>query len=209
MTMKRRDFNKMLGAAAVAQTFLAKEVLGATNWSLEANVAECCCCEIPCPCNFGLPTSKRCDGNRLIEIYKGHVGDIDLAGVRFLVTFEMGKWSRIYVDETLNDNQMKAFDTILPLAFGGFSKQALSIERVPLTVSRTEKLIKFFTPASVVEMIPLPGMDGGLIKVEGLPNNAFYDYVQYQSVVHTHNGPDREWSHTKTNGFTSRMIASG
>ncbi|MBT5073663.1 MAG: DUF1326 domain-containing protein [Kordiimonadaceae bacterium] len=209
MTMKRRDFNKMIGAVAISQTFLSAEAQTVSNWSLEANVAECCSCEIPCPCNFGLGTKMRCDGNRLIEIYKGHVGDVDLKGVRFLVTFEMGVWTRIYVDETMSDDQMQAFDLILPLGFSGFKNQSLSIEKVPLSVTRQNGLIKYSAPASEVEMKPLKGMDGGQITVDGLPNNAFFDYVQYQSVVHTHEGPDQKWSHSGTNGFTSRMMASG
>jgi hypothetical protein len=80
---------------------------------------------------------------------------------------------------------------------------------VPLKVDRQENLIKFSTPVSNVEMKTLKGMDGGLITVNGLPNNAFYDYVQYVSVIHTHQGPEHQWSHTGTNGFTSKMLASG
>ena len=103
MTMRRREFNKILGAAAVAPVWVTP-VAGATpDWSLAANIAECCSCAIPCPCNFGRPTSLRCDGNRLVEIYEGHIEGVKLAGIRFLVTFEMGKWSRIYIDESLDD----------------------------------------------------------------------------------------------------------
>lgn len=71
--MKRRDFNRVLGAVAVAPAILgnARSAEAAPVWSLAANVAECCSCEIPCPCNFGRPTDLRCDGNRLIEITKG------------------------------------------------------------------------------------------------------------------------------------------
>ena len=209
MAIKRRDFNKMIGAVALAQTFLTQKVHADTAWSLEANVAECCSCEIPCPCNFGLATKMQCDGNRLIEIYKGHFGDVDLAGVRFLVTFEMGVWSRIYVDDAMSESQKEAFKLIFPLGFAWFAKQARSIETVPLKVDRQENLIKFSTPVSNVEMKTLKGMDGGLITVNGLPNNAFYDYVQYVSVIHTHQGPEHQWSHTGTNGFTSKMLASG
>ena len=210
MTIKRRDFNKMLGAAAIIPTLLGQKAHAETMWSLEANVAECCSCEIPCPCNFGLATKMRCDGNRLIEIYKGNAGDNDLMGIRFLVTFEMGVWSRIYVDESMTESQMDAFKTIFPLAFSGFSNQARSIETVPISVKRQDDLvIKYATPASEVEMKPVRGINGGLITVDGLPNNAFYDYVQYSSIVHTHNGPEHKWSHTGTNGFTSRMVASG
>ncbi|MBT5220206.1 MAG: DUF1326 domain-containing protein [Woeseia sp.] len=203
--MKRRDFNFVLGAAAVAPSVLA----AAPTWSLEANVAECCSCEIPCPCNFGRATKLRCDGNRLIEIEKGWLGDADLAGIRFLVTFEMGKWSRIYINESLDDAQMESLEGLLPLAFGWFMRQAQTIERVPLSVERTADLITISTPASQVEMKPLVGLDGGQITVSGLPSNVFHNYVQYESVRHIHRGPGREWSHSGTNGFTSRMMANG
>jgi len=203
--MKRRDFNFVLGAAAVAPSVLA----AAPAWSLAANIAECCSCEIPCPCNFGRATKLRCDGNRLIEIEKGQLGDADLAGIRFLVTFEMGKWSRIYIDDSLDDTQMESLENLLPLAFGGFVRQAQTVERVPLSVDRTADLITISTPESHVEMKPLVGLDGGQITVSGLPSNVFHNYVQYESVKHVHKGPGREWSHSGTNGFTSRMIANG
>jgi len=209
--MKRRDFNSALSAIAVAPVILgnAGTAAAAPVWTLAANVAECCSCEIPCPCNFGRPTDLRCDGNRLIEIVEGQVDGADLAGISFLVTFEMGKWSKIYIDERLNSAQTEAFNAIMPLAFGWFLRQSRSIERVPLAVERTDDLVAFSTPASTVEMKPLAGLDGGRIKVSGLPSNVFHDYVQYESVKHTHMGQDREWSYSGTNGFTSRMIASG
>ena len=206
--MKRREFNQMLGTAAIASALPAGKAGAASAWTFEANIAECCSCPIPCPCNFGRLTSERCDGNRLIEIYQGNVDGADLAGARFLSTFEMGKWNRLYIDDSLSDQQREALDALLPLAFSGFVRGARSIERVPMTVVRSDELIKFSTPASEVEMKPLPGLDGGLITISGLPSNVYYDYVQYESVRHVHKGPDREWSHTGTNGFISRMVAS-
>ena len=209
--MKRRDFNTVLGAVAVAPVILGtgRDADAASEWSLVANIAECCSCEIPCPCNFGRPTKLRCDGNRLIEITKGQVDGADLVGIRFVATFEMGKWTRIYADERMNDAQTKAFDAIMPLAFGGFLRLSRSVERVSLNVTRTDELIAFFIPASEVEMKPLVGLDGSRITISGLPSNVFHDYVQYESVKHTHKGQGREWSHSGTNGFTSRMVASG
>lgn len=208
--MNRRDFNRIIGAAAIAPAGLAAAGRAeAATWSLEANVAECCSCAIPCPCNFGKPTTARCDGNRLIEIYEGDLDGANLAGLRFLVTFEMGKWTRIYIDESLGDTQQETLDALLPLAFAGFVRGARSIERVPLTVNRSDELITFSAPDSQVGMKPLKGLDGAPIRISGLPSNAFHDYVQYESVRHVHDGPDDQWSHSGTNGFTSRMIASG
>jgi len=209
-TVNRREFSRVLSAAAIAPAGLtaAGAVNATPSWSLAANVAECCSCEIPCPCNFGRPTSLPCEGNRLIEIYEGNVDGLDLAHARFLVTFLMGKWTRIYIDDSLDDAQSEALEMVLPQAFGGFVRGARSIEHVPMTVERTSELITFSTPASSVEMKPLVGLDGGPISISGLPSNAFHDYVQWESVRHVHKGPDSEWSHSGTNGFTSRMIAS-
>ena len=172
MTIQRRELSKLLGLAALAPASLVRETQAASNWEFEANVAECCSCEIPCPCNFGRPTSSRCDGNRLIEITSGQLHGADLAGIRFLVTFEMREWTRIYIDDSLDREQLA-------------------------------------TPAAEVEMKPIVGLDGGAISISGLPSNVFHDYVQYESVRHVHKGPDRSWSHSGTNGFTSRMLASG
>ena len=205
--MKRREFNKAIVTSAVVSPFIS-QVKANPIWTFEANIAECCSCEIPCPCNFGRATKNRCNGSRLIEIYKGHIDNIDLVGTRFVVTFEMGKWSRIYVDNKLDEKKSNAFDSILPLAFSGFSKRAQSIEKTSLSVTKENNIIKFSTPESQVEMQPLSGMDGGLISVKGLPYNSFYDYIQYESIIHNHNGPNHEWSHQGTNGFTSRMITS-
>ena len=209
--MKRRDFNYVLGAAAIAPAILGgtREATAASAWSLAANIAECCSCEIPCPCNFGRPSELRCDGNRLIEIYEGQVDGTELAGIRFVATFEMGKWTRIYVDDSLDDAHMAAFESIMPLAFAGFLRLSRSVERVPLTVVRTSEFVKFSTPASEVEMKPLVGLDGSRITISGLPSNVFHDYVQYESIKHTHKGQGRDWSYAGTNGFTSRMVAGG
>ena len=208
--MNRRDLGLLLGMTTLAEAVTGKSALAqGSRWSLEANIAECCSCEIPCPCNFGRPTELRCDGNRLIEIYDGQVEGQSLAGIRFVVAFEMGKWTRLYVDEGLSSAQIDAFGAIMPLAFAGFRRLALSEERVPIAVGRGTDGLTFSTPASEVEMRPLVGLDGGPIRIEGLPSNAFFDYVQYESVRHIHRNAEREWSYAGTNGFVSRMIASG
>ncbi len=103
---------------------------------------------------------------------------------------------------------MIAFNTILPVAIAGFARISRSIEPVPVAVVRTRELIKFSTPASEVEMKPLVGMDGGPITVNGLSHNTFHVYIQSRSVKHVYKGTDRELSHSGTNGFVSRTLAS-
>ena len=45
-----------------------------------------------------------------------------LAGIGFVVTFEMGKWARVYLDESLDAARVEAFEQLFPLAFAGFAK---------------------------------------------------------------------------------------
>jgi len=206
--MDRREFNLTLGAAALGAALgtQAARAVGAPAWALEADIAECCSCAIPCPCNFGRPTKKMCEGNRLIQITQGQIDGADLAGIDFLVSFSMGKWTRIYVSDALADAQYAAFDRILPLAYPKFLEISRSIERVQLTVTREAGIIRFATPASRVEMTLVAGLDGVPIRITGLPSPVFHDYVQYESVVHEHVSEGARWSHSGTNGFTSRMI---
>lgn len=172
-------------------------------------MSECCSCDIPCSCNFGRPEAGTCHGTRLIQIREGRIGDDDLAGVQFVVTFHMGQWTRIYIDQALNGDQVDALDRLLPLAFAGFERAARNRERVPLTVESSEERFAFRVPESTIEMRLVPGLDGGPIRIENLPSPAYHDYVQYESVVHEHSSPDAEWSYSGTNGFRSVMRASG
>lgn len=213
--MLRREFNKLLGAVAAAPIVVpARDLLGQPDraprrrWELRADIAECCSCDIPCSCNFGRPESV-CHGTRLIRVREGQLDGSDLAGIAFVVTFFMGRWTRIYMDASMSSAQSAALDALLPVAFGGFDRIARLKERVRLTVEEGEGTLRFSVPESTVEMKLLPGLGGVPIRVSGLPNPAYHDYVQYESVVHAHNGPDLEWSHSGTNGFQSVMRVSG
>jgi len=209
--MKRREFSRLLAASA------AIPALGATTgvfsqdsrWSFEADIAECCSCAIPCPCNFGRPTARLCNGNRLIHIRKGHFEGQDLVDIRFLVTFVMGQWTRIYADEVMSRAQRETLGQLLPVAFAGFDALARSKTYVPMWASEGEGTFSFSVPESTVEMRLMPGLDGEPIVINGLPSNVFHNYVQYESLVHRHKSSDAEWSHSGTNGFRSQMIAQG
>lgn len=211
--MKRREFTgkllSSLAAVPVLSSISTLSLAAGERFSMVADVAECCSCEIPCPCNFGLPTELRCDGNRLIQIREGHFEGEDIAGINFLVTFLMGNWTRIHIDDTLTDAQFASFEKMFPVIFAGFDKLARSKQRVALNIVKTADSLRYSVPESSVEMILLPGLNGEPIVVNGLPNPAFYDYVQYQSVHHRHSSVDATWEYAGTNGFTSQMRVQG
>ncbi len=178
------------------------------NWHLVATVAESCSCTVSCPCNFGgEPTRNPCEGNRLIAIRSGHYEGTDLAGVSFLVTFHMRNWSKIYLSDKVSDQQGKAVEALLPIAFAGFHRGMLSFTKAPITMDITEKRVRFSGPESSVEMDVLSGFGGKPVKVLNLPSPVFQDYTQYKSVSHTHASDKATWSHSGTNGFTSTMEA--
>lgn len=208
--MPRRVMLAVSAAALLSTSSSSLTAQAAREWAVAADVAESCSCEVACPCNFGQPTTSQCDGNRLIAIERGHYGGVDLSGVNFLVTFEMGRWSKIYVDDRTSDERMAALEGLLPVAFGAFTRNMRTVERVPMSIARTEDTVRFSVPASTVEMQRMRGLDGQPITIDGLPSPAYRQYTQYQSTVHTHKSPDANWSHSRTNGFTSRMeVSSG
>ena len=181
----------------------------APSWQLSATVAESCSCVVACPCNFGgEPSRMPCEGNRIISIEKGRYGDVDLAGVQFLVTFNMRTWSKIYVSDKVSDRQMAAVESLLPLAFAGFQKGMLSFTKAPITMEVTDTRVRFSGPESSVEMELMRGFNGRSVKVLNLPSPAFQDYTQYKSVSHRHTSATHSFSHSGTNGFTSHMEAA-
>src|SRR5205823_725054 len=178
----------------------------AENWHITATVAESCSCTVSCPCNFGgEPNRNPCEGNRLIAIKSGHYGDVDLANVSFIVTFQMRGWSKIYVSDRVSDRQKDAVEALLPIAFAGFHRGMLSFAKAPITMEITDTRVTFSSPESSVDMEAMKGFDGRNVKIMNLPNAAYQDYTQFKSIAHKHSSADRSWSHTGTNGFTSTM----
>lgn len=199
---------RVLGAAATLALLVLTVPMRAQSpsWRLSATVAESCSCTISCPCNFGgRPNRNPCEGNRMISIDSGRYGDTDLAGVQFLVTFEMGSWSKIYVSDKVSAEQQKAVEALLPLAFAGFHKGMLSFSKVPITMEINDARVRFSTPESSVDMEVVRGYNGQAIKIVNLPGVALQNYTQFKSVSHTHTSATHNWKHSGTNGFVSKM----
>ena len=197
-----------LAVAIIALVATAPPRAAEPNWHLVATVAESCSCTISCPCNFGgeaEPQSVRgqppdCDQD-------GHYEGTDLAGVSFLVTFNMRNWSKIYLSDRVSEQQEKAVEALLPIAFAGFHRGMLSFTKAPITMDLTEKRVRFSGPESSVDMEVMTGFGGKPVQIKNLPNPAYQDYTQYKSVTHRHASDKATWSHTGTNGFTSTMEA--
>lgn len=187
----------------------------AQDWSIQADYTESCSCNPACPCLFGSPSTRGyCEGNNLIEIKKGHYKDVTLDGISVVTAFSLGKWLRLYVSENATEAQAKAvldllkLDRTFGMIYGGGSK-ILSREKAPVFVEKTSTTVKFSVPASVVEIEMMIGWEGNPIKIQNLPAPFMTDHTQYKSVTLTHKSQGKEFSHTGTNGLTSRIHASG
>jgi hypothetical protein len=193
-------------AGGVAVVAMPAAQQPAPDWHITATVAESCSCAVSCSCNFGgNPNRMPCEGNRLISITKGHYNDVDLAGVAFLVTFEMRNWSKVYVSDKVSARQNAAVEALLPIAFAGFRNGMLSLQKAPITMEITDTRVRFSGPESSVDMEVMKGLGGKPVKILNLPNPAYQDYTQFKSVSHQHSSQGHSWSHSGTNGFTSNM----
>jgi len=179
------------------------------DWHIAATLSEACSCTVSCPCNFGgKPSHDPCQGNRMVTITTGHVGSVDLAGVSFLIAWDLSSWSKVYVNDRVTDAQQKVLETtVLPAAWGQFRRGGVPVSKAPLTIERTEDRVRFSSPESSVEMTVMRGPGQRPVKILNLPNPYFQDYTQYRSVVHQHTDPDHSFSHSGTNGLTSTWEA--
>lgn len=187
-----------------------------TDWSVKADYAESCSCSPSCPCVFGSkPTLGYCDGTSMVEITTGQYGDVNLDGITVIGAFGTGKWVKFYVSDNATDQQVQAVEKLMPSMFPYHQKaEKLGISKAPLTVVRTETNLKYSAPDTNVEIERMKGHDGGPIKltnlpVEGFPGPAFLDLEQYKSVSLSHQGEDKKFSYSGTNGFVAKIDAHG
>lgn len=200
-------------ACAGASIWTASErsvASAAESWALRADVAESCSCDPACPCMFGSPmTNETCEGSRLYEIAKGHLGDVRLDGLKVIVAFRVGKWARYYVSEGATDEQLEAVAPLISRASPVFDVDVLGVERAPIRVERTEERVVFSGPASSVEIERMKGLHGRPIKMQDLPYPDLADYVQYESVENRYDAGGVSFEYSGTNGFTSVVDVRG
>jgi hypothetical protein len=201
----------MLTTALLACPLLAH----AEDWSLKGDWAESCCCQAACPCVFGsAPTKGHCEGSALFEIEEGHLGDIEVDGLSAVITYRIGEWLRVYVDQNASDEQAEAVATLMSqeTTFGGLFADAdlRSVEVADVTVEKSGDTIKFSVPEASVELEAMRGPNGEIVRVENLAIPWFANgYSQYIAKTTTYERGDDAFSYEGTNGATSRVEASG
>ena len=196
--------------------FAARSATTETGWALKGTWTDTCSCKVSCPCFFGSgPTEKFCEGSSLIEIEEGHYQGIELDGMAVVVSYRSGKWTRFYVADTATAEQADAIATMVPLAIPFLGRGAVeSVDVVPVSVERTEAMVKFSSPESAVHIEVVLGANGKPVNLENLPVKGLpfpdaSDHVQYKAVVSKHDSENHNFEWEGRNGFVSNLELEG
>ena len=187
-----------------------------TAWSIKADYTDSCSCKPTCPCFFGSPaTHGYCEGITLIEIERGHFGDVRLDGVKVLAIYRGGNWIKFHVNEEANKAQTEAAVKLLPTFEDFFAiDNVLEVKNVPISVERIDDRLKISTPNTIAEIEVMKGKNGKPIKIQNLPSPdfpapPFLDHTQYRSITLLHQGKYKQFEYSGTNGFTAKIDVIG
>jgi len=104
-----------------------------SSWLMEGEYLKTCNCDPGCPCDFNqAPTHGDCHGIAGMKVARGHYGDVDLAGAKWI---GLVKWpgrmdegdGHIQAILDCSDDQAKALGTIMSGAAGGTFFQILDM----------------------------------------------------------------------------------
>lgn len=187
--------------------------LNAQTWAIDADYAESCECNVPCPCILGRePSHRQCTGNSIVIIKKGHYDSVNVDGLKLYMTFELGNWTKVYVDQSATQAQIDALMKLLKqprtVAFF-FEGKVLSVEKVPVSVSNTDSTFTYSIPVSYTQIERLKGKDGNPVSLQNLKSNFLSNNVLYKSIKLEHTGDDKAFSFSDTHGLVSHFNASG
>jgi hypothetical protein len=190
------------------------EILHAQQtWAIDADYAESCECNVPCPCILGKdPSHRKCTGNSIVMIKKGHYDTVNVDGLKMYLTFELEDWTKVYVDESATQPQIDALMKLLnqrPAVSFFFIGKVLSVEKVPVSVKNTDTTFTYSVPASYTQIQYLKGKDGQPVSLQNLRSNFATNNILAESVKLEHTGDDKAFSFSGTHGMVSHFSASG
>jgi hypothetical protein len=110
-----------------------KQPAKSKTWAAEGTLLDACQCDVFCACEFnGKPTAGHCDDTSLVEITKGHFGDVNLDGKHFVIVAQsphgermvdaVGRlnFAKIYVDQGTSQESAQALAGLARKMLGTF-----------------------------------------------------------------------------------------
>lgn len=176
------------------------------KWSIKATYYESCSCNAPCPCPLGLPMiNSFCKLNSLLEIHEGKFNDIDLKGVKLVITGASGDWGEYSFSETTTDEQKSSVESILKIVNVYGFNTILTSKKAKIDFEKKEGSVTFSTSKVNVIMFMVKGKNGEPVVINNLSKKVFENYIPYFSHknIHLCSNTTYNFSFAKKAGFTS------
>ncbi len=207
---------KYLSFIAIIILFIQTDCINSNKdnpekWFLKATYHEACSCNAPCPCPFGLPmTNSYCKLNGLVLIHEGQYEDIDLSGLKAVLSGSVGSWGEYYFTETISDIQKDAFEKILKtINITHFDSIAHS-EKTKINYSKTKSEISYSTSKIDVKLNTIIGANNKPVEIKNLNGKTFKNYIPHLSIKNKRTFQDtiNNFSFPQKAGFTSEWDLS-
>ncbi len=176
------------------------------KWYIKATYYESCSCNAPCPCPFGLPmTNSFCKLNSLLEIHEGKFNNLDLKGVKVVITGSSGDWGEYNFSETTTDEQKSSVESILKIVNVYGFNTILTSKKTKIDFEKKEGSVKFSTSKVNVMMSMVKGKNGEPVVIHNLSGKIFENYIPYLSHKNVRSCLDtiHDFSFERKAGFAS------
>ena len=151
-----------------------------SKWSIKATYYEGCSCNAPCPCPFGLPmTNSYCKLNGLLNIHEGKYENIELKGVKAILSGSVGEWGTYYFSETTTKEQILAVEKILATVNIAAFDTILSSKVTKIDYKNENGKVSFSTPNIKVVMDMVKGKNDQPVVVQNLKSKWSQNYTPH------------------------------
>ena len=191
----------------------------APQWSISGEYFENCNCDVVCPCEISplgffqaRPDRGFCDVFLVFHINEGRFGDVDLAGLNFVIAAHApgvmaeGNWTvAAYIDEKASPQQQEALGAIFTGAAGGpmsaiapLIGQNLGAKVVPIIYQNEGRKRSVRIPGVLDSTIQaVPGATPDAVVVKKNANPLFpEEWVQASGVRSTYTDYEFRWDNT-------------
>lgn len=176
------------------------------KWTINATYHESCSCNAPCPCPFGLPmTNSFCKLNSLLYIHKGQFNDIDLKGVKVILSGSSGKRGEYYFSETTTNEQKRSIESILKIVNIANFDTILVSKKTKVKFEKAGNNVAFSMSNISVLMSMVKGKNDKPVIVQNLKSKLFENYIPYLSHKNIRSFSDttHDFSFVEKAGFIS------
>ncbi len=158
------------------------------EWFIKATYHEACSCNAPCPCPYGLPmTNSFCRLNSYIEIQKSEYKNINLSGLKVILSGGSGEAGEFFVMKPVTKSQLRALHELIKTINPGSFKEISFGGIVPMQFENKNQKIKYSTNNIKVELKAVLGADHKPVTVKNLKGKIFEEYTPYLAITNSRN----------------------